>query len=69
MATGYELRIARWNRELKRRKIAGPSALAREIGMDKGTCSRVMNQKAKPGVDFARKCSDAWGLEIPDLFA
>jgi DNA-binding XRE family transcriptional regulator len=68
MATGYKLRRGRFNRELKSRKIAGPTALARDIGVHKSTCSRVMNNEAQPGIEFARKITAAWGLEIPDLF-
>lgn len=69
MTTGYQLRRGRFNREMKRRKIDGPSALAKAAGVDKGTASRVINGQAQPGPKFARGLCTAWGLEHPDLFA
>ncbi|MET9329516.1 helix-turn-helix transcriptional regulator [Tsukamurella sp. NPDC003166] len=68
MTSGYAVKRARLNREMKRRKIAGPTALAEAAGVDKATACRVLNGTSQPGVKFARGLTKAWGLEIPDLF-
>ncbi|MDV6274309.1 hypothetical protein R3Q06_12425 [Rhodococcus erythropolis] len=78
-AKGFELNRPRFNRELAKRglqhpakgKLAGSpkvSALALQMGMDKSSVSRVVNDIQLPGADFVRNLMRAWDLEFHDLF-
>ena len=68
MTRGFAIKKGRFQREMKKRGIPDSAALARQIGMNKTTAWRVLNQEAKAGPDFVDNVLEAWGMEFHDLF-
>lgn len=68
MTRGFAIKRGRFQREMKRRQIENAAELARQIGMNKTTAWRVLNQESKAGPDFVDNVLEAWGLEFHDLF-
>lgn len=44
-----------------------PGAMARRMGVSKGTVSSLMSGHAQPGIDLLLRLSTAYGVELPDL--
>ena len=68
MTRGFAIKMGRFNREMKRRGIDGPTALARQIDMDRTTTWRILTGRARPGPDFVSRLLGAWDMEFHDLF-